>query len=96
MLRQPPRLALSDDHLSISDPLPIPLSLSQVQRAISHEGGLERVRCLLDKLAGGGNVTIAVLGGSVSAGSSSRVRPDQSGALHTSVVPESGPTQSRT
>lgn len=66
----------------LPDPLPLPLSLAQRQQAISHEGGLARLRCLLDKLDAGGNVTMAVLGGSVSAGSSSRVRPDQTGLYH--------------
>ena len=65
------------------DPLPDgPLTYSSVQRAISHEGGLDRLRMLLRKLRSGANVTMAVLGGSVSAGSSSRVRPDQSGLFH--------------
>jgi hypothetical protein len=64
------------------DPLPTPLSLTERQRAISHEGGLLRLRNLLAKLRAGANVTMAVLGGSVSAGSSSRVRPDQSGLFH--------------
>ena len=67
---------------SFPDPLPIPLSLAERERSISHEGGLSRLRCLLAKLRQGKNVTMAVLGGSVSAGSSSRVRPDQSGLFH--------------
>ena len=58
------------------------LSLEHLQRSVSHEGGLGRIRCFLAKLRAGENVTVAVLGGSVSAGSSSRVRPDQSGLFH--------------
>lgn len=65
-----------------SNPLPVALSFAELQRAVSHEGGLERLRCLLAKLRSGANVSIAVLGGSVSAGSSSRVRNDQSGLYH--------------
>ena len=61
------------------------LTLAHRQRAISHEGGLERLRCFLAKLRAKENVTIAVLGGSVSAGSSSRVRQDQSGLFHRKV-----------
>ena len=63
---------------NIADPLPLPLSLAHRQQSVSHEGGLSRLHCLLAKLRRGSNVTMAVLGGSVSAGSSSRVRPDQS------------------
>jgi len=58
------------------------LLVSQLQRSISHEGGLNRLRCFAAKLRSGENVSIAVLGGSVSAGSSSRVRTDQSGLYH--------------
>lgn len=72
-LSLPPRFA---------DALPLPLSLAQRQRSVSHEGGLSRLRCLLAKLRAGRNVTVAVLGGSVSAGSSSRVRTDQGGLYH--------------
>ena len=61
------------------------LSLASVQRAVSHEGGLDRLRHFVQKVRSGANVTIAVLGGSVSAGSSSRVRPDQSGLFHRKV-----------
>jgi len=58
------------------------LNLAHLRRAVSHEGGLNRLRCFAAKLRAGNNVSIAVLGGSVSAGSSSRVRPDQSGLYH--------------
>ena len=58
------------------------LGLAHLRRAVSHEGGLNRLRCFAAKLRAGNNVSIAVLGGSVSAGSSSRVRPDQSGLYH--------------
>ena len=58
------------------------LGLAHLRRAVSHEGGLNRLRCFAATLRAGNNVSIAVLGGSVSAGSSSRVRPDQSGLYH--------------
>ena len=82
----PPQLtALAADltaYPPIENPLPYPLTLAERRRVISHEGALDRMRRLLIKLRSGGNVTMAVLGGSVSAGSSSRVRPDQSGLFH--------------
>ena len=69
--------------VEVADPLPSPLLLKHRQQAVSHEGSLERLTRLLRHLeTGGANATIAVLGGSVSAGSSSRVRPDQSGLYH--------------
>lgn len=68
--------------IDLTDTLPLPLTLAHRQQAVSHSGSLGRVLPLLEKLESGRNVTIAVLGGSVSAGSSSRVRPDQSGLFH--------------
>ena len=61
---------------------PLPLSLAHRQQGVSHEGGLSSLSCFVSKLRAGRNVTMAVLGGSVSAGSSSRVRPDQGGLYH--------------
>lgn len=69
----------------ISDPLPQPLSAEELQQSLSHEGDMLRLRCFVSKLAAGKPVSMAVLGGSVSAGSSSRVRPDQSGLFHRKV-----------
>ena len=46
-------------HEETADPLPQPLSLAQLQSSISHEGNLERLRCFLQKLRQGGNLTIA-------------------------------------
>ena len=67
---------------TLSDSLPSPLTFTQRRRGVSHEGGLASLSCFLAKLRSGRNVTMAVLGGSVSAGSSSRVRPDQGGLYH--------------
>lgn len=60
----------------------VPLTTTHLQQAVSYEGGLGRLRSFLAKLRAGENFSVAVLGGSVSAGSSSRVRPDQSGLFH--------------
>ena len=59
-----------------------PLSLNQLQQALSHEGNLERLRCFMRKLADGANVTLAAVGGSITAGGSSSVARDLSGTYH--------------
>ena len=64
------------------DNLPEQLTNSELQRSISHLGDLERLHCFLEKVRAGGNVSIGVVGGSVSAGSSSMVRTDQGGLFH--------------
>ena len=64
------------------DNLPEHLTNSELQRSISHLGDLERLHCFLEKLRAGNNVSIGVVGGSVSAGSSSMVRTDQGGLFH--------------
>ena len=64
------------------DNLPEQPTSSELQRSISHLGDLERLQCFLDKLRAGGNVSIGVVGGSVSAGSSVMVRTDQGGLFH--------------
>ena len=62
-----------------------PLSLNQLQQALSHEGNLERLRCFMRKLANGANVTLAAVGGSITAGGSSSVARDLSGTYHMKV-----------
>ena len=64
------------------DNLPEHLTTSELHRSISHMGDLERLHCFLEKLRAGNNVSIGVVGGSVSAGSSSMVRTDQGGLFH--------------
>ena len=64
------------------DNLPEQLTTSELQRSISHLGDLERLHCFLEKARAGGNLSIGVVGGSVSAGSSSMVRTDQGGLFH--------------
>eukprot|EP00966_Prymnesium_polylepis_P155873 3601382-Prymnesium_polylepis.1 len=66
----------------IADALPWGLSFAEKQTTISHEGNLARLSCLVQRLEAGGSVKMAVLGGSVSAGTSMRVRPDQRGLFH--------------
>ena len=64
------------------DNLPEHLTNSELQRSISHLGDLERLHCFLEKIRAGRNVSVGVVGGSVSAGSSSMVRTDQGGLFH--------------
>ena len=64
------------------DNLPEHLTNSELQRSISHLGDLERLHCFLEKVRAGRNVSVGVVGGSVSAGSSSMVRTDQGGLFH--------------
>ena len=66
----------------VRDNVPEPLTVAEVQRSQSHDGDFERLSCFLAKLRQRRNVTIGVVGGSVSAGSSSLVRTDQSGLFH--------------
>ena len=66
----------------VRDNVPEPLTVADLQRSQSHDGDFERLRCFLAKLRQRRNVTIGVVGGSVSAGSSSLVRSDQSGLFH--------------
>ena len=54
----------------------------RTQSSISHEGNLERLRCFLQKLRRGGNLTIAAVGGSITAGASSWVARDLSDTYH--------------
>ena len=69
-----------------SEPLPVALSLSQLQRAISHEGGLERLRCFLHRLQSGTErLTVAAVGGSITAMSSSVVAPSLAATYHVKV-----------
>jgi len=69
-----------------SEPLPVALSLSQLQRAISHEGGLERLRCFLRKLRSGKErLKVAAVGGSITAMSSSVVSPSLAATYHAKV-----------
>ena len=42
----------------------VSLSLEELQRAVSHTGGMHRLRCVLHKMRMGENVTVGVLGGS--------------------------------
>ena len=63
-------------------PLPWGLTFAEKQQAVSHDGNHARLNCVLRRLETGDNVSIAVVGGSVSAGTSMRVRPDQSGLFH--------------
>eukprot|EP00965_Chrysotila_dentata_P072576 2398067-Pleurochrysis_carterae.AAC.5 len=70
------------DGSTVSAEAYVPLSLEELQRSLSHIGPLERLRCLIQRIRGGENVTIGVIGGSISAGSSSAVRPDQTGLFH--------------
>ena len=63
--------------------LPPPrLTLPELRRTVSHEGDLLRLQCVLQRLRDGENVTIGVIGGSISAGTSVRVRANQSGLFH--------------
>jgi hypothetical protein len=65
--------------------LPQELPFASLQQSISHQGNLQRVNCLLQRLEAGENISMAVVGGSVSAGTSMRVRADQSGLFHRKV-----------
>ena len=65
--------------------LPQPLSVSQLQQTLSHEGNLERLRCFMQKLRDGQNVTLAAVGGSITAGSSTTVSKVLSGTFHMKV-----------
>tara|TARA_B110001452_G_scaffold18928_1_gene15331 strand:+ start:326 stop:922 length:597 start_codon:yes stop_codon:yes gene_type:complete len=57
----------------MANPLPQPLSLEQLQQLVSHEGDLERLRCFMQKLRDGRNVTIAAVGGSITAGAATSI-----------------------
>jgi hypothetical protein len=70
---------------TVPDALPQPLSVGQLQQALSHEGSLERLRCFMQKLRSGQNVTLAAVGGSITAGSSTAVSKDLSGTFHMKV-----------
>ena len=50
------------------DNLPEHLTNSELQRSISHLGDLERLHCFLEKVRAGRNVSVGVVGGSVSEG----------------------------
>ena len=70
---------------TVPDAPPQPLSVSQLQQTLSHEGNLERLRCFMQKLRDGQNVTLAAVGGSITAGSSTTVSKVLSGTFHMKV-----------
>mmetsp|Transcript_22780 Transcript_22780/g.37744 ORF Transcript_22780/g.37744 Transcript_22780/m.37744 type:complete len:532 (+) Transcript_22780:128-1723(+) len=58
------------------------LTHDELLRSISHLGDLRRLQCFLSRASAGANLSIGVVGGSVSAGSSSWVRRNQSALFH--------------